>query len=249
MSIEETNIEIEDPGVGEPDFIPERFWDLFVNPGRLMKNVGYRPQWWIAGLLILIINGVAITWEGPVLLKEYREHPKSSLMNSLITEDDLLEKLEKSVGDSEGNKLSTVISQGMNSWAGTLVFSLILGFFVKMAGGKGSFSQALGVVHWAALIPYGVGTLIKLALVLSTGKYAAISLGPAYFLPDESVGTFFFILLDSFFDFTILWGLIVVVIGFGTVFKLDRTPSALSVFMPWALITAVMTGFRLMIGV
>jgi len=249
LSSEDTNLETEYAPAGEPDFVPQRFWDLIGNPNRLMKNVGHWPRWWIAGLLILIINGIATTWEGPVLLKEYKEQPKASMVNSLITDDALLEKLEESVGESGDRKLSTVISQGMNSWAGTLVFSLVLGFFVKMAGGKGSFSQALGVVHWAALIPYGLGTLVKLALVLNTGKYAAISLGPAYFLPDESVGTFFFIVLDSFFDVTILWGLVVVVIGFGTVFKLGRSPSALSVFMPWALITAVMAGFRLMIGI
>ncbi len=236
------------PG-SSPDFIPQRFWDLIVNPRGLMENVGRWPKWWIAGLLILILNGVATTWEGPILLKEYREQPGSALMNTMITQEDLLEKLEESVGEGKGNKLSSVISSGMNTWGGTLVFSLFLGFFAKMAGGKGRFSQALGIVHWAALIPYGIGTLVRLALILNTGHYARISLSPAIFLPSESVGTFAFIFLDSFTDLTVIWGLIVVVIGFGKVFKMDYSPAALSVFMPWALITAIMAGFRLMVGV
>ncbi len=243
MSIDETTTTVE-----EPDFLPQRLWDLFARPGRLMKNVGRWPRWWMAGLLIVVINGVATTWEGPVLLEEYRGRSHSSALNSLVSEKDFLDKLENSVGSGEGSKFSSVISSGMNSWGGTLVFSLVLGFFAKMAGGKGSFSQALGIVHWAALIPYGLGTLVKLVLVLNTGEFARITLSPAVFLPVESVGSFFFILLDSFADVTILWGLVVVVIGFGKVFKLDRSPASLSVFMPWVLITAVTAGFRLMLG-
>jgi len=242
LSFEETTT------IEEPDFIPQRLWDLLASPGRLMKNVGRWPRWWIAGLLIVIINGVATTWEAPILLQEYRSRPHPSALNSLISEEDFQEKLENSVGSKDSNKFASVISSGMNSWGGTLVFSLVLGFFAKMAGGKGSFSQALGIVHWAALIPYGVGTLAKLALILNTGEFGRITLSPAAFLPAESVGSFFFILLDSFADVTILWGLLVVVIGFEKVFKLDRSPASLSVLMPWVLITAVMAGFRLMVG-
>ena len=36
-----------------------------------------------------------------------------------------------------------------------LLFGFILGFFARMGGGKGTFKQALGVVSWAALIPFG----------------------------------------------------------------------------------------------
>ena len=110
MSIEESTT------IEEPDFLPQRLWDLFANPGRLMGNVGRWPRWWIAGLLIVIINGVATTWEGPILLQEYRSRPHPSTFNSLISEEDFQEKLENSVGSNDSNKFASVISSGMNCW-------------------------------------------------------------------------------------------------------------------------------------
>ena len=231
------------------DFIPQRFWDLFLHPGRLMLHVGQKPHWWIAGLLILILNGVATTWEAPILLQEYQDKPHTSLLKAMISEEDIMAQLENSTGHGPGNRLGAVLTSGMNTWGGVIIFSLVLGFFVKLAGGKGSFWQALGIVHWASLIPFGAGSLVKLALILNSGTYAAISLSPAALMPAGQVGSFFFVLLDSFLDVSVLWGLLVIVIGFEKVFQLDRSPAILSVMMPWALATAVMAGFRLMVGV
>ncbi len=231
-----------------PDFLPLRLWDLFMHPIRLMGNVGRLPKWWHAGLLILLINGVATTWVGPVVLEEYRTSSRSSQLDSLVSREQVEASLEKAMDSGERNKIGSILSTGLNSWAVTIVFSLVLGFFVKMAGGKGSFPQALGIVHWAALIPYGLGTLIKLPLVLSTGEYARITLSPAAFLPTEAVGNFFFVMLANFAEVTIWWGLLVVVVGFEKVFGLDRGPAFLSVVLPWALATGVMAGFRLVFG-
>jgi len=232
----------------EPDFLPLRLWDLFRHPGRLMGNVGRLPRWWHAGILLLLINGVATTWVGPVMLKEYRSVPTSSRFDSLVSRDQVEATLEKAMVSGEQNKLGSIISTGLNSWAVTIVFGLVLGFFAKMAGGQGSFPQALGIVHWAALIPYGLGTLIKLPLILNTGEYCRITLSPAAFLPADSVGSFFFVMLAYFAEVTIWWGLLVVVVGFEKVFGLNRGPAFLSVVLPWALVTGVMAGFRLVFG-
>ncbi len=231
-----------------PDFLPLRLWDLFLHPTRLMDHVGRWPKWWHAGLLILLINGLATTWVGPIVLEEYRSSSASSALDSLVSREQVEASLEKAMDSGERNKIGSILSTGLNSWAVTIIFGLVLGFFVKMAGGKGSFPQALGIVHWAALIPYGLGTLIKLPLVLYTGEYASITLSPAAFFPAEAVGSFFFVMLANFAEVTIWWGLLVVVLGFQRVFDLERGPAFLSVILPWALATGVMAGFRLVFG-
>lgn len=232
----------------EPDFLPLRLWDLFVHPFRLMENVGRLPRWWHSGILLLLINGVAMTWEGPVMLKEYRSAPTSSRFESLVSRDQVEASLEKAMVSSEQNKLGSIFSTGLNSWAVTIVFGLMLGFFIKLSGGQGSYPQALGIVHWAALIPYGLGTLVKLPLVINTGEFARITLSPAAFMPADSVGSFFFVMLAEFADVTIWWGLLVVVVGFEKIFGLDRKSAFLSVVLPWALVTGVMTGFQVVFG-
>lgn len=231
-----------------PDFLPLRLWDLLIHPVRLMDHVGRWPRWWQAGILILLINGVATTWVGPIVLEEYRAASGSSPFDSLVSRAEVEASLEKAMDSGERNKIGSIFSTGLNSWAVTIIFGLVLGFFVKMAGGKGSFPQALGIVHWAALIPYGLGTLIKLPLVLSTGEYARITLSPAAFLPADATGSFFFVMLANFAEVTIWWGLLLVVVGFERVFKLGRGPAFISVILPWALATGVMAGFRLVFG-
>jgi len=225
-----------------------RLWDLFQNPRRLMENVGYYPRWWHAGILILLINGVATTWVGPIMLEEYRTTGSSSRFDSLVSREQVEEGLQKAMDSGEKNKLGSIFSTGLNSWAVTIIFSLMLGFFARMAGGKGSYPQALGIVHWAALIPYGLGTLTKLPLILNTGEYSRITFSAAAFLPAESVGSFFFVMLADFTDLTFWWGLLIIVLGFEKVFGLQRTPAFLSVVLPWALATGVMAGFRLVFG-
>jgi Yip1 domain len=231
-----------------PDFLPLRLWDLLFHPTRLMDHVGRRPQWWQAGILILLINGVATTWVGPIMVEEYRRNPGSSHISSLVSREQVEASLEKAVDSGNRNKLGSIVSTGLNSWAVTIIFALVLGFFAKMAGGQGSFAQALGVVHWAALIPNGLGVLIKLPIMLNTGEFAGITLSPAAFLPADATGTFLFVFLSYFGEVTIWWGLVLLIIGFERVFGLERGPAILSVVLPWALATGIMAGFRLVFG-
>lgn len=232
----------------EPDFLPLRLSDLFVRPSRLMDHVGKLPRWWIAGLLIMLINGVFITWTSPIILEEMRTTATHSRFEHLVSREQIQEQLDKTAASAEKNKLVSVLSNGLQNWALTIVFGLVLGFFIKMAGGQGSYPQALGVVHWAALIPYGLGTLIKLPLILYTGEFARITLSPAIFLSSESTGTFLYHFLADFAEVTQWWGLCVLVIGFERVFGLERGPAIISVVLPWALATGVMVGFRVVFG-
>ncbi len=213
-----------------------------------MDQVGRRPKWWLAGIFLLLINGVVMTWVGPIMVEEYKSSTLAPDLSSLISKEQVEASLEKAVASGSRNKLGSIINIGLNSWAVTIVFGLVLGFFVKMAGGQGSFSQALGIVHWAALIPNGLGVLIKLPLVLATGEFARITLSPAAFLPAEATGSFLFVFLSYFAEATVWWGLVVIIIGFERVFGLERGPAALSVILPWALATGIMAGFRLVFG-
>lgn len=244
-----------DPQAGEngaetpaPDFLPLRLIDLFIKPDRLMTHAGRRPCWWQAGLLILLINGVAMTWVTPIMVREVTNHLAQSTLPGGVAGEQILETLAGTTEKIEASKLSAILGNGLQTWAMCIVFAFVLYFFVRLAEGQGRLPQALGIVHWAALIPYGVGTLVKLPIILQTGRYEATTLSAAAFLPDEAVGGTLFNFLAYFTDVTQWWGLALLVIGFGRVFGLARRPAILSVLLPWALATAVQAAFRSIFG-
>ena len=66
-----------------------------------MENVGFYPRWWHAGILILLINGVATTWVGPIMLEEYRTVGNSSRFESLVSREQVEEGLQKAMDSGE----------------------------------------------------------------------------------------------------------------------------------------------------
>jgi len=232
-----------------PDFLPLRLVDLLARPVRLMAHVGRWPRWWQAGLLLLILNGVATTWMTPIMVADMHESIASRTLPGGLDGGALLQELEETSEAVEGNKLGAVLGNGLQTWAMTIVLSLVLYFFARLAEGQGRIPQAMGIVHWAALIPYGLGTLIKLPLVMLTGEYARVTFSAAAFLPDHMVGGTLFTFLSFLTEVTHWWGLIVIIIGFEQVFGMRRKSAALSIILPWALATTAMAAFRALFGV
>lgn len=160
----------------------------------------------------------------------------------------VVEALIDKTGRIEGNKISGILGNGLQAWSMCIVFALVLYCFIRLAEGQGTMPQALGIVHWAALMPYGVGTLIRLPIILSTGQYEATTLSLASFLPDEMVGGTLFTFLSYLTDVTHWWGVALLVIGFQRVFGLARRPTILSVVLPWLLAAGSQAAFRALFG-
>ena len=155
-----------------------------------------------------------------------------------------------SVGDPAKQKddpgVIQAVTAGFMGWLSVIVFGFILGFFVRMSGGKGTFRQALGVTSWAALLPFALGPIIKAPLILATESVFRVNIGLAALMPGGEPGSPVFQALLAYGDFLNWWGLFVLVIGFSRVFGLTRNAAITSVVLPWALLSLIPLGLSML---
>jgi hypothetical protein len=216
-----------------------RLTDLFTNPGRLMDNVGANPRWWQPGLLVFLVMIAFSYLTLPISAPEQAELLRDSRLMEMVPADVADQQYEEARNITPDKRISQSGIAGFTTWIMILIFGLILGFFVRLGGGVGSFKQALGIVSWASLPVFMIGSLVKLPLILATESVYKVNIGLAALMPGADPGSFLFQVLMTYGDFFTWWGLYVVIIGFERVFKLSRSVAALSVLLPWALLSAI----------
>jgi len=216
-----------------------RLTDLFTNPKRLMDNVGPSPRWWQPGLLVFLVM-IGFSWFTlPISAPEQAELMRDSKLMELVPAEVSDQQYEDARNLTPDKRLTQTGIAGFTTWLMVLIFGLILGFFVRLGGGDGSFKQALGIVSWGSVPVFVIGSLVKLPLILATESVYKVNIGLAALMPGADPGSFLFQLLMTYGDFFTWWGLVVVIIGFERVFKMGRSPAALSVLLPWALLSAI----------
>ncbi|MEN8006742.1 MAG: YIP1 family protein [Candidatus Krumholzibacteriota bacterium] len=224
-----------------------RISDLFTNPGRLMENVGAGPRWWQPGLMIFLVM-IGFTWLiSPISAPEQAELMRDSKMMQLAGEEAADQMYEESKNVSPAKRMFNSGLAGFSSWLMIIIFGLILGFFVRLGGGQGSFNQALGIVSWGSLPLFFLSPLVKLPLILKVESVFKVNIGLAALMPGAEPGSALFQILSTYGDFFTWWGLVLLVIGFERVFKMGRLPAALSVLLPWGLLSGVMLGLSLLV--
>lgn len=223
-----------------------RLGDVFGNPGRLMDHVGENPRWWQPGLLVFLLIA-AFSWlTAPVAAPEQLEVMRDSKLMSAMPEDQWQARYEEALNISPTARTMQSIGAGFMVWIMIMVFGLALGFFARMSGGLGTMKQALGIVSWGAVIPFGLGSLVKAPLVLITESVFRVNIGLAALLPDPDPGSLLFQVLMTYGDFFTWWGLVLLVVGFGRVYTMKRGPATLSVLLPWALLSLIPMGISLL---
>lgn len=230
----------------EPDSFGVRLADMFRSPGRLMDKIGRRPAWWSPGLLIFLIM-VGFTWEiTPVAAPERLEMMRDSKLMQMMPEADFQKQYEAALNIPPARRILEAIGAGFTTWLTVIVFAFILGFFARMSGGQVKFKQALGIVSWGAVPLFGIAALVKLPLILQTESVYRVSIGLAALAPGDDPTSTLKQVLMTYGDFFTWWGLVLVIIGFVRVFRMDRGPAVLSVVLPWALLSAIPLGFSLL---
>jgi hypothetical protein len=235
-----------EPRVATNDGFAGRIVDLVSKPGRLMDNVKARPAWWQPGLLVFLVM-IAFTWlVTPIQGPEQLELMRDSRLMSMVPEEEWQRQYDQALDPEPVGRLVNSFVAGFTSWLAILVFGFILGFFARMGGGQGTFKQALGVASWSALLPFAAGVLVKLPLVLATESVMSVSVGLAALVPGLEPTSAAYHVLNSYGDFFTWWGLFVLVVGFQRVFGMSRGAAAVSVLLPWALLTAIPVGMAIL---
>jgi len=216
-----------------------RFSDLFTNPGRLMEKVGAAPRWWQPGLLAFLVM-IGFSWFTlPVSAPEQAELMRNSKLMDMVGEDMADQQYEEALNITPAKKVTQSLIAGFTTWLLILIFGLILGFFVRMSGGVGTFNQALGVVSWGAVPVFVLASVVKIPLILITESVYKVNIGLAALVPGADPQSPLFLGLMTYGDFFTWWGLILLIIGFEKVFKIGRSAAAISVLLPWALLSAI----------
>lgn len=232
---------LESHGPRENDGFFGRLTDLIVKPTRLMRNVGVAPRWWQPGLLIFAVMVVFQYFTYPIAAPEQVEIMRNSRMAEFMPPEALEQAYLQALDPSPAKLAIESVKVGVTTWVMVLVVSVIFGFFAKMGGGKGKMKQALGIVHWASVLPFALFTLIKLPLVLATETVLGTNLGLAALLPDPDPGSALFQILVQYGDFGSWWGLFVMITGFKVVYRMSGVAAATSILLPWVLAVAVPT--------
>lgn len=223
-----------------------RLRDLVTAPGRLMDRVAVAPQWWVPGLLVLVVIA-AFTWLiMPISGPEQLEMMRDSKLMRMMSEDVWQEQYEQALDPDPVKRVIQAVGSGLTSWVMVLLFGFILGFFARMGGGKGTMKQALGVVSWGAVIPFAIGSVVKVPLILATESMYEVTIGLAALVPGRDPSSVLGQVLMTYGDFFTWWGLVVLVIGFQRVFGMSRGAAAVAVLLPWVLASAVPLGIGLM---
>ncbi len=227
------------------DSLWQRLKDLFVAPARLMDRVAEAPRYLIPGLIVLVVVGVFNYLTMPITGPEQMELMRDTKLMQMMPQDAWQQQYEQAMNPTPLKRALQTVGSAFSVWISMLLLGFILGFFARMSGGQGGFRQALGIVSWASLIPFGLGMVIKLPIVLMTESMYRVTLGLAAFAPGDDPLAPLHQILMAYGDFFTWWGLAVLVIGFQRVYKLGRGAAVLAVILPWVLVSAIPLGISL----
>ena len=223
-----------------------RLSDLVMKPARLMDNVGLAPRWWQPALIVFVLISGFSYLTLPISAPEQLEMMRDSKLMQMMPEAQWQDQYDAAMNISPAKRLLQSAGAAFTTIIMMVIFSLIIGFFARMSGGQGTFRQALGLGSWSALIPFGIASCVKLPLVLATESVFAVNLGLAALLPDGDPTSPLYQVLMTYGDLFTWWGLVVLVIGYRQVFGLTGRAAAVSVILPWALLSMIPLGMSLL---
>lgn len=221
------------------DSVGARLVALIANPARLMSAVAIRPLWLVAGLLLVLVVALYSAATLHISAPEQMELMRDSRLMSVLPEEEWQKQYAAALEPTLSKRLTTGLGAGVSSWVMAIGFGAVLALFARLSGGSGTVKQTLGVVGWASLIPFGVGSLIKWPLVVLQESSVRVSVGLAAFAQGLQPESFLYQALVTYGDFTAWWGLAVIAVGLVKVHGLARGAAATVTVATWLLLITV----------
>ncbi len=221
--------------------VTARFWKIFSAPGEAMAAVRDNPRWTLAALALILVmtafGAATLHITGP----ENVDMMRDTRFGRMLDDEQIAEQYARYDDISGTDRLLHGLQTGFGVFVGVFISGLVYLLFCKLAGGTGSFAQTMGAVYWSSLIGVGLGSLVKWPLVLAKQSAFSVSTGLGLLAPDAAPTSATYQLL-GFFDFFVIWSLVVLVIGFQHVHGFDRNKSATVTVMSWLLMNLAMFG-------
>jgi len=224
------------------DNLGSRLWALIVKPGLAMEWVRERPQWLVAAVILFVVISLFTAATTHIAGPEQMELMRDTRFGQMMSEEDWEHDYQEALSPSPTKRLINGLTGGFGVCIVIFFYGLFFLLFSKLAGGTGSFKQIMGVNFWASIIPYVLGTLVKLPLIFAKQTVVGVSIGLAALTPNADLMSATYQALMYFGDFFSWWGIVVLIIGFEKVNEFSRGKAATVVILPWLLLTGVLFG-------
>ncbi len=224
------------------DNLGARLVALIVKPGQLMSWVKEKPLWLMAGLILLVLSGLFAALTVHISGPEQMELMRDTRFGQMVPEDQWQQDYEEALDPTPMKRLFSGLTGGFGSWIVTFIYGIVFLLFAKLAGGQGNFKQTMGVTYWAMLIPFALGSLVRMPLIFAKQTVFGVSIGLAALMPNADMISASYQALMAFGDFFMWWGLVVMIIGFQKINDFSRGKAGVVVILPWLLITGALYG-------
>lgn len=225
-----------------------RVVSVLFSPGKTFQEIGERPTWGVALVVLLVVAGISST----VVLSKIDLSSQESMIRDRLEErgmsgEELERAVEQAVTFTEKSKPFWPVAGLVFSVAFYLFAALLLWGGVTLAGGQARFVTALSTtLH--GLMPQAVLALLTIPVALSQGTIdpetaqsgSILASNLAVFAPEDT-GAGVLALLSSL-DFFTIWSVILLIIGFSVTARVSKGASAAVVIGCWIIAIAVKAG-------
>ncbi len=219
--------------VAQPKSMFERILGVFINPRETMDDIAARPSWIIPLVLILLSTVVYVF-----------------LMQELI-----LGKAVEGMTTSNPNMTKEQIEQAMPvvkimTWVGVPIFVPIMylifaGLFLFVGnvilGGQTNFKTAFSVTCWSGLISV-LGSAIMIPVLRAKGEITSIT-SLSFLESSGDQGSPIFFLLSQI-DLFMIWGIIVLGLGFAAAYKFSSKKGVVTALTIWGIFVVIGTALK-----
>jgi len=221
------------PAAGAKYSSMQRLWMMFTSPGEVFEDIGIKPTWVLA-MVILVIVGV-----GAQLV----------IMPHFDTEATIRESFEKRGTDLSDVQLEKAVEQAGKFAKFAPIIGLVIGpimwaimaavFFLmlKIVGSDADYSRSLSITLYGYWPPTLVALVLTSVLVQRLGKVPQEELANvvkanlgAFLSPDAPA---WLLAAGSTISIFNIWAVVLLIIGFSTVGKISKGKAAVVTLVPW----------------
>jgi hypothetical protein len=221
------------PTVGAKYSSMQRLWMMFTSPAEVFEDIGIKPTWVLA-MVILVIVGVGA---------------QVVIMPHVDSEATLRAKLEERGGDFNEAQIENMVEQGEKfakfapivglvvapiAWA---IMAAVFFLMLKIVGSEADYSRTLSTTlygYWPATL---VALVLTSVLIQRVGKVpqeelanvVKASLG-AFMSPDAPA---WLLAVGSTISIFNIWAVVLLIIGFSAVGKISKGKAAVVTLVPW----------------
>lgn len=216
---------------------------VFMSPRTTMEGIRDRPRWVITLVATLALFAVTSAITAHITGPEQMEAALDGPFGEQISKDpDYPQKMDEAASPTVAGRARS----GVFGAIGAGVFLLIIGslwhLVCRIAGGKGSWKQSMGVILLGDWIALGLRSVLMTPVILAKGESMTVTFSLGALMPEPDIKSVAWRALSTFTDVFSIWSLIVTVIGFSVVHAFAKQKAWAVGLVPWLVIGLISLG-------